>query len=61
MTAAWVPCPCCQEYWCMRHGCHAFECECPAIQEWTTDPYSDPDDLTPNEVDPAPPASGRGP
>ncbi len=39
---AWVPCPCCPEFWCTRHGCHAFECPCPPIEEWDIDPYSPP-------------------
>ncbi len=35
----WIPCPCCQDYWCTIHGRHAYECECPDIAEWTVDPY----------------------
>ena len=39
---AWVECQCCDEFWCLIHGTHAFECECPAIDEWeeTVYPYS---------------------
>lgn len=39
---AWEPCCCCDEFWCNVHDCHAFECECPLIDEWTSDPYADP-------------------
>lgn len=38
--AAWEPCECCDEFVCNIHGMHAFECECPAIDEWRTDPYA---------------------
>lgn len=34
----WKPCAC-GEFWCTAHRTHAFECECPPIEEWTTDPY----------------------
>lgn len=40
--ATWVPCECCPEFWCVIHDQHAFECECPAIEEWATDPYAGP-------------------
>jgi hypothetical protein len=36
---AWVPCSC-GEYWCRIHEKHAYDCECPPIDEWTTDPYA---------------------
>lgn len=39
LKAAWVPCPCCDEYLCTIHGKHVFECECPAIEEWGASPY----------------------
>lgn len=38
---AWIPCPDCEDYWCTIHNCHAFECECPPIDEWDYDPYSE--------------------
>jgi hypothetical protein len=39
--AAWTPCPDCDEFWCNIHHQHAFECACPAIEDWgETDPYS---------------------
>lgn len=40
-SPAWVPCKCCDEFWCNLHRRHAFECDCPPIEEWTVDPYSE--------------------
>jgi len=40
----WIPCPCCEDYLCVRHWpLHAWECECPAIDDrepgdYPTDP-----------------------
>jgi hypothetical protein len=37
---AWIPCPeHCGEYWCRIHNRHAFDCDCPCIEDWTCDPY----------------------
>jgi len=36
----WVPCNYCQDYQCTIHKMHAHDCECPPIEEWTTDPYA---------------------
>lgn len=45
--AAWVPCICCDEFWCRIHHDHASSCGCPPVEEWgDVDPYSkgwDPD------------------
>jgi hypothetical protein len=31
----WVPCDCCGDYLCNYHDAeHAFECDCPAIDQW---------------------------
>lgn len=39
--AAWIVCDCCEDYLCTIHESeHAFECDCPAIEEWACDPYS---------------------
>ncbi len=38
---AWIPCPHCENFWCTLHGVHVFECPCPPIEEWESDPYSD--------------------
>lgn len=37
---AWVPCGCCESHWCNRHERHAYECECPPVEEWGESPYS---------------------
>ena len=37
--APWIPCLCCEEYWCTIHQEHAFECPCPEIEEWPRSPY----------------------
>lgn len=41
-SAIWEPCDCCGEPFCTIHDQHAFECACPAIDEWPldVDPYS---------------------
>jgi len=39
MSAAWVRCPFCDEFWCVVHKMHAFECPCPPVEEWEVDPY----------------------
>ena len=38
---AWVRCPCCENFWCTIHQRHAFECDCPPIEEWTSNPYGE--------------------
>lgn len=37
---AWVPCEC-GEFLYLIHGLHVFECDCPEIDEWEIDPYSE--------------------
>lgn len=39
-SAAWVPCEC-GEWWCMIHGAHASECDCPPVDELDFDPYTE--------------------
>lgn len=36
----WIPCPGCDTFICTVHNCHAFECECPPIEDWEFDPYA---------------------
>jgi hypothetical protein len=40
---AWIRCPDgCDEWYCQRHGMHAFECDCSQLEDWTLagdDPY----------------------
>jgi hypothetical protein len=31
---AWIECDCCGDMMCQRHGMHAYDCECPDIDEW---------------------------
>jgi site-specific DNA-cytosine methylase len=37
----WIPCPCCENFWCVRHQQHAHDCECPSIDLMDYDPYSE--------------------
>ncbi len=37
--AAWTECACCEDYWCNVHDEHAYDCDCPPLDEWETDPY----------------------
>lgn len=39
---AWVQCPMCDNMLCNIHGVHVHDCSCPPIDEWETDPYSEP-------------------
>lgn len=42
-AAPWIPCQDqCGEFWCTLHQQHACDCECPPIEEWTTNPYQTP-------------------
>ena len=36
---AWIPCDACQDWWCLIHDAHVFECPCPPLDEWAEDPY----------------------
>lgn len=45
LPPAWILCPCCEDFLCTFHQMHAFECECPPIEEWDSDPYSQPHPL----------------
>lgn len=37
----WVPCnEGCGEWWCEAHKRHAFECDCPPVEEWSSSPYA---------------------
>lgn len=39
--ALWVRCLYCADFWCQKHGTHAFECPCPPIDELDFDPYAE--------------------
>ena len=32
---AWIPCECCDDYWCVLHRKHVLECRCQDIDSWT--------------------------
>ena len=34
----WVKC-CCGNFFCQKHQKHAYECDCPPIEEMDFDPY----------------------
>ena len=38
-SPAWEKCGCCDEFWCNIHDMHTFECDCPPIEYWISDPY----------------------
>ena len=37
--AFWVPCEDCENYWCVRHQQHVYDCDCLPIEEWLESPY----------------------
>jgi hypothetical protein len=37
----WIRCGGCEDFYCTRHDLHVYDCECPPIEEWATDPYTD--------------------
>ena len=38
----WVKCHNCEEYWCVTHKKHVYECSCPPIEEWEdVNPYAE--------------------
>lgn len=39
MPAAWIRCDDCGEFFCLIHGMHAAECDCPPVDELDFDPY----------------------
>ncbi len=39
-SPAWMPCPCCDDWWCNVHEMHTGECPYPEIDEWDSDPHS---------------------
>lgn len=41
-TPTWIPCPCCENFYCTIHQKHSHECECPPIEEMDFDPYTRP-------------------
>jgi len=39
MAAIWVPCPDCDDYWCLKHKRHVYACQCLCIEHWSKSPY----------------------
>jgi len=37
----WVRCGGCDDWYCTRHDTHTADCDCPEIQDWDTDPYTE--------------------
>lgn len=37
--SCWEKCRWCENYWCAIHEMHVHDCDCPAIEEWTGNPY----------------------
>jgi len=45
---AWIPCPeGCENFLCTIHHQHAHDCQCPEIDGWNCDPYTDGNNLPP--------------
>lgn len=46
-TTPWVQCESCEDFVCVVHGLHVWECDCPPIEWWAendADPYSEVSD-----------------
>ena len=42
LVPLWQQCPCCEDFWCNLHHMHAYDCDCPGIEEYGDigiDPY----------------------
>ena len=39
-SIAWVPCDGCEDFWCLIHGSHAYDCSCPEFDDWVLEPYA---------------------
>ncbi len=39
MVPVWQRCPCCEDYWCNIHHMHAYDCDCPSVEEFDRYPY----------------------
>lgn len=40
VAPAWIPCSGCDGFYCRIHQEHAYDCACPAVEEWDGDPYT---------------------
>ena len=44
MSASWVRCDCCGDFFCVVHAQHVGDCPCPPLEEWVksgVDPYTE--------------------
>ena len=39
MVPVWQRCDCCEDYWCNLHHMHAYDCDCPPVEEFERYPY----------------------
>jgi len=39
MVPIWQRCQCCEDYWCNIHHMHAYDCDCPPIEDFEVYPY----------------------
>jgi DNA (cytosine-5)-methyltransferase 1 len=39
MVPVWQRCACCEDYWCNIHHMHAYDCDCPPVEEFEKYPY----------------------
>jgi hypothetical protein len=44
MSAIWIHCRDCSDYWCVKHKTHAYDCSCPPIEHWSKSPYVSSDE-----------------
>ena len=53
--AAWVQCPCCDNFVCSIHGVHVHECVCPPLEVWDSglgmNPYEGGGNMTPESLE----------
>lgn len=39
MVPLWQRCQCCEDYWCNIHHMHAYDCDCPPVEDFGIYPY----------------------
>lgn len=39
LVPAWEKCDACDDYFCNIHAVHAYDCQCPPIEDWPVSPY----------------------
>ena len=46
MKPCWIKCEACEDFWCIEHQEHAYDCPCPSIEVWMeagVNPYVEED------------------